>query len=163
MIIPLEQATAWLREVKGSKGLLALDVSRRTIGLAGADPGWQLATPIGSIRRTRLTADLDRLRRAVDERAAEVLVVGWPLTMEGREGPRCQSIRAFARDTEAALGRPVVLWDERLTSYAADEIRGAADKRRRAPDRDALAAAVILQDLLDRLAREDPPAAAHGL
>jgi putative Holliday junction resolvase len=153
MPVPFEDALAALREVAPARpGLLALDVSKRAIGLAGADPTWQLATPLHSIRRSRLATDLEALRRVIAERGAAVLVVGWPLEMGGREGRRCQAVGAFVRDLERALGLPVILWDERLTTFEAGETTGAHGHRSR-PDRDALAAAVILQDLLDRLRR----------
>lgn len=153
MPVPLERALAALEALSAQKpGLLGLDVSKRSIGLAGADPGWQLATPLGSIRRSRLAADLEALRRAVGERAAGILVVGWPLEMDGRAGPRCQAVGAFVRDLERSIDLPVILWDERLTTFEAGEMIEAR-RGRGGPDRDALAASVILQDLLDRLSR----------
>lgn len=151
MPVPFESALEALAALaSGKPGLLALDVSKRAIGLAGADPSWRLATPLHSIRRTRLAADLEALEHVVAERTAGVLVVGWPLEMDGREGRRCQAVRAFANDAERALDLPLVLWDERLTTFEAEEQAGS---RRRGPDLDARAAAVLLQDLLDRLNR----------
>lgn len=135
-------------------GLLALDVSKRAIGLAGADPTWSLVTPLTTIRRTRLAADLDAIGRAIRERGAGLLVVGWPLEMDGREGRRCQAVMAFARDLERATGLPIVLQDERLTTFAAeDALADAPAKRRKAPDVDALAAARILEDFLGAVGR----------
>lgn len=147
---------------RGRPGLLALDVSKRAIGVAGADPSWRLATPITSIRRRRWADDVAALRRIVEEREAVMLVVGWPLNMDGSEGPRCRAVRAFADNLDAALrpvlgsGLTILLWDERLSTFAAEELaaeRGLDTRRRGAPDVDALAAAAILQDLLDTLAR----------
>lgn len=133
-------------------GLLALDVSKRAIGLAGADPTWTLATPLATVRRTRLAADLERLREVVREREAGLLVVGWPLQMDGSEGPRCQAVMAFARDLERALGLPIVLQDERLTTFAAQEALPLPTRRRRgSPDLDALAAVQILEDFFRRM------------
>jgi len=154
----LEALEARLAEGRSARpGLVALDVSKRAIGVAGADPTWQLATPITTIRRRRWTDDLAALERIVRERDAGVLVVGWPLNMDGSEGPRCQAVRAFADNLDAALGLPILLWDERLSTFAAEELaaeRGLHAKRRRgAPDLDALAAAAILQNLLDALGR----------
>lgn len=138
-------------------GLLALDVSKRAIGVAGADPSWRLATPLTTIRRKVWTRDLAALRRLIAERQAGVLVIGWPLNMDGSEGPRCHSVRAFARNLDAALGLPILLFDERLTTFAAEETAGQRKPggagRRGAPDLDALAAAQILQDCLDVLTR----------
>jgi putative holliday junction resolvase len=136
-------------------GLLALDVSKRALGVAGADPGWRLATPLVTIRRRRLAQDLEQLRAILRERAAGALVLGWPLNMDGSEGPRCQAVRAFAQSLEAALGLPILLWDERLTTFAAEEAaeRAGLRGRKRALMLDALAAAALLQDFLNVLAR----------
>jgi putative Holliday junction resolvase len=145
-------------------GLLALDVSKRAIGVAGADATWQLATPLRTIRRRLLEQDLAALDGIVRERDARALVIGWPLNMDGSEGPRCQSVRAFAQKLDAALGLPILLWDERLTTFAAEE---AADRtglrgKKRATALDALAAAAILQDTLDTVARFERRATAAG-
>jgi putative Holliday junction resolvase len=136
-------------------GLLALDVSKRAIGVAGADPGWRLATPLTTIRRARFAQDVERLQRIIAERAAGVLVLGWPLNMDGSEGPRCQAVRAFAEKLDAALGLPILFWDERLTTFAAEVAaeRASLRGRKRAEMLDALAAAAVLQDLLNALAR----------
>jgi putative Holliday junction resolvase len=136
-------------------GLLALDVSKRALGVAGADAGWRLATPLTTIRRGRWDQDLERLETIVRERAAGVLVLGWPLNMDGSEGPRCQAVRAFADRLDAALGLPILLWDERLTTFAAEEAAEQAGLRgrKRAAMLDALAAAAVLQDFLNGLAR----------
>lgn len=138
-------------------GLLALDVSKRAIGVAGADPSWRLATPLTTIGRKSWASDIAALRRLMADRQARVLVVGWPLNMDGSEGPRCRSVRAFAHNLDAALGLPILLFDERLTTFAAEETAGQRGRggagRRSAPDLDALAAAHILQDCLDALAR----------
>jgi putative holliday junction resolvase len=136
-------------------GLLALDVSKRAIGVAGADPGWRLATALLTIRRKRWTQDLARLRAILQEREAGALVIGWPLNMDGSEGSRCQAVRAFAARLDAELGLPILLWDERLSTFAAEEAAAEAGLRdtKRAAMLDALAAAAVLQDALDALAR----------
>jgi putative Holliday junction resolvase len=138
-------------------GLLALDVSKRAIGVAGADAGWRLATPLTTIRRKRWTQDVERLERVIRERAAGALVLGWPLNMDGSEGPRCQAVRAFAEKLDAALGLPILLWDERLTTFVAEDAaeRAGLRGRKRAEMLDALAAAALLQDLLNTLARRE--------
>ncbi len=135
-------------------GLLALDVSKRAIGVAGADAGWRLATPLVTIRRRRFAQDLEQLERIMRERAAGALVLGWPLNMDGSEGPRCQAVRAFAENLDAALGLPILLWDERLTTFAAEDaaLRAGLRGRKRAELLDALAAAALLQDVLNTLA-----------
>jgi putative Holliday junction resolvase len=152
----LEDLLAQLPEpARAPPGILALDVSKRAIGVAGADAGWRLATPLTTIRRTRWKQDLEQLERIVRERAAGALVVGWPLNMDGSEGPRCQAVRAFAEKLDETLGLPILLWDERLTTFAADEAAERAGLRgkRRAEMLDALAAAAVLQDLLNTLAQ----------
>ncbi|MEM7021167.1 MAG: Holliday junction resolvase RuvX [Pseudomonadota bacterium] len=138
-------------------GLLALDVSKRAIGVAGADPSWQLATPVQTIRRRRWQQDLAELKSVIEDRGAGALVIGLPLNMNGSEGPRCQSVRAFARQIDADLNLPILLWDERLTTFAAEEAADRAGLRGRKRDAaiDALAAATILQDVLDALARAE--------
>jgi putative Holliday junction resolvase len=152
----LEDLLAQLPEPERARpGLLALDVSKRAIGLAGADAGWRLATPLTTIRRGRWAQDLERLETIVRERGAGALVLGWPLNMDGSEGARCQAVRAFADRLDAALGLPILLWDERLTTFAAEEAAEQAGLRgrKRAAMLDALAAAAVLQDLLIALAR----------
>jgi putative holliday junction resolvase len=152
----LEDLLAHLPEAeRGRPGLLALDVSKRAIGVAGADAGWRLATPLATIRRRRFAQDVERLERIIGERAAGALVLGWPLNMDGSEGPRCQAVRAFAEQLDAALGLPTLLWDERLTTFAAADAAERAGLRgkRRTEMLDALAAAALLQDVLNALAR----------
>jgi putative Holliday junction resolvase len=136
-------------------GLLALDVSKRAIGVAGADPGWRLATALLTIRRKSWAQDLALLQATLQERGAGALVIGWPLNMDGSESPRCQAVRAFAARLDAELGLPILLWDERLSTFAAEEAADQAGLRstKRAAMLDALAAAAVLQDALDALAR----------
>jgi putative Holliday junction resolvase len=140
------------------RGPLALDVSKRALGVAGADAGWRLATPLMTIRRKGLPHDLERLERVIRERAIGALVLGWPLNMDGSEGSRCQAVRAFAEHLDAALGLPILLWDERLTTFAAEEAaeRAGLHGRKRAEMLDALAAAAMLQDFLNILAQRQP-------
>jgi putative pre-16S rRNA nuclease len=152
----LEDLIARLPERGGRPpGVLALDVSKRALGVAGADAGWQLATPLITIRRTRWPEDLERLESIIRERAAGVLVLGWPLNMDGSEGPRCHAVRAFAERLDAALGLPILLWDERLTTFAAEEAaeRAGLHGKKRTELLDALAGAAILQDLLNAMAQ----------
>ena len=127
-------------------------MSKRAIGLAGADAGWRLATPLTTIRRRTWVQDLERLQAAIREREAGGLVIGRPLDMDGSEGPRCQAVAAFAERLERALGLPILLWDERLSTFAAEEAADRAGLRgqKRADRLDALAAAAILQDALAR-------------
>ena len=138
--------------------LAGLDVGTRTIGLALCDPNWSFAGPAETIRRTKFTQDLERLREFVAGHEILGLVVGLPLSMDGSDSPRTQSVRAFARNL-APLGLPVLLWDERWSTQAVERAMIAADvsRARRAEKVDALAAAHILQGAIDALANLAPP------
>lgn len=133
--------------------LLGLDLGTRTIGTALCDAGWRFASPGSTIRRGRFAADKARLAELVNERKVAGLVIGLPLNMDGSEGPRAQSARAFARNL-TALGLPVLLWDERWSTTSAERDLIAQDmsRARRAERIDSAAAAVILQAAIDTLA-----------
>ena len=134
----------------------SLDVSKRMIGVAGSDPGWRLATPLLSIKRTKLLKDIGRLQSIIREREAGAVVIGLPLNMDGSEGPRSQSIRQFALDVDKALNLPTILWDERLTTFEAEErakemgLRG----QKKGDLIDAIAAALILEDLFQAIQQD---------
>lgn len=134
--------------------LLALDLGSRTIGIAIADAGRRIATPLETLARGKAAADLEALRAIAAERAVGGLVIGLPVNMDGSEGPRCQSARAFARNLHAALGLPYAFWDERMSTLAVTRTLLEADtsRARRAEVVDKLAAAYILQGALDLLA-----------
>ena len=133
--------------------LIGLDPGTKTIGVAVSDERRTLASPLETIRRTRLTDDLEKLRGILDARKAVGIVIGMPLNMDGSAGPRAQSVRAFTRSIEDAFGLPVLQWDERLSTYTADEAMKDAGVRRdkRAERIDSAAASIILQGALDRL------------
>jgi putative holliday junction resolvase len=145
--------TAFAEAVPRERGLLGLDVAKTTIGVAGADPSWTVATPLRTIRRTRFHRDAQELERLVRERGAGGLVIGWPVNMDGSEGPRCQSVRQFALNLEERLPLPMLLWDERWSTQAVERRMIEADlsRRKRAARVDAAAAAYILQGALDAL------------
>lgn len=132
--------------------LAGLDVGTRTIGLAICDAGWHFAGPAETIRRTKFTHDLKALAGFVDREHIVGLVVGLPLSMDGSDSPRTQSVRAFARNL-APLGLPILLWDERWSTQAVERAMIEADvsRARRAEKVDALAAAHILQGAIDAL------------
>jgi putative Holliday junction resolvase len=138
--------------------LAGLDVGTKTIGIAICDAGWHFAGPLETIRRTKFTQDLASLRRIVDQEHARGLVVGLPLSMDGSDSPRTQSVRAFARNL-APLELPLLLWDERWSTQAVERAMIEADvsRARRAEKVDALAAAHILQGAIDALANLPPP------
>jgi len=133
--------------------LLGLDLGTKTIGVAISDGMRYSATPLETIRRSKFTADAERLRQLVAENAAVGFVIGLPLNMDGSEGPRVQSTRAFARNLGRLIELPIAFWDERLSTSAVTRTLIAADVRRekRAEVVDKLAASYILQGALERL------------
>lgn len=134
--------------------ILALDLGKRTIGLALSDVGRAIATPFDTVARTRLKADLERLKAVIEAEDVGALVLGLPVNMDGSEGPRCQATRQFAADLAKEVDLPLAFWDERLSTRAAEAVLLDADlsRRRRGQVIDKVAAAVILQGFLDFLA-----------
>jgi putative Holliday junction resolvase len=133
--------------------LMGLDIGTKTIGLALSDVERRLASPLDTIRRTRFSADAVNLLKRATEFQVAALVVGLPLNMDGSEGPRAQSTRAFARNLPDGI--LVSYWDERLSTAAVTRelIAQDASRKKRAEVVDRMAAAYILQGALDRLAR----------
>lgn len=131
--------------------LLGLDLGTKTIGLALSDVSRSIATPYGTIRRTKFTADATELLRIVDKEGVGGLVLGLPVEMSGQEGSRCQSARAFAANLMKLRDLPMAFWDERLSTAAVTRtlLEADASRRRRAEVVDKMAAAYILQGLLD--------------
>jgi putative Holliday junction resolvase len=150
-VLPLVEAAAVLPP-RGA--LLGLDLGSKTIGVAVSDPDRKLAAGVETIARTRFNADAARLLTLAAERKAVGLVLGLPLNMDGSEGPRAQSTRAFARNLARLTELPIALWDERLSTAAVerDLIAADASRAKRAAVVDQHAAAFILQGALDRLA-----------
>lgn len=134
--------------------LLALDVSPRRLGIAGTDAGRSLVTPLRAWQRHRLDADLMEIARFVKAREVVGFVIGWPLSMDGRRGPACDRVRAFAGQLGRSSALPILLQDERLTTAAVEQ--AIAEGRYPAlPGEtaiDHLAAAVILEDALRAIA-----------
>ncbi|WDR05713.1 Holliday junction resolvase RuvX [Devosia rhodophyticola] len=135
--------------------LLGLDLGTKTIGVAVSDGMRYSATPLETIKRTKFTADAIRLDELIAQNMAVGIVLGLPLNMDGSEGPRVQSTRAFARSLGQRIDLPIVFWDERLSTSAVTRMMIEADMRRnkRAEVVDKLAASYILQGALDRLRR----------
>jgi len=151
LILPLVEAAAhW--PPRGA--LLGLDLGSKTIGVASSDPDRKLAAGVETIARKNFTADARRLLALAAERAAVGLVLGLPVNMDGTEGPRAQSTRAFARNLAKLTEMPIALWDERLSTAAVERELIAADvsRAKRAAVINQHAAAYILQGALDRLA-----------
>src|SRR5438128_11790948 len=135
--------------------LIGLDLGTKTIGVATSDPDRRLATAVETIARKTFSADAKRLLALAAERRAIGFVLGLPINMDGSEGPRAQSARAFARNLAKLTEVPIALWDERLSTAAVERELIAANvtRARRARVIDQHAAAFILQGALDRLAR----------
>ncbi|MBK5199167.1 MAG: Holliday junction resolvase RuvX [Methyloceanibacter sp.] len=135
--------------------LLGLDVGTKTVGMALSDVTRSIATPYDTVRRTKFTADAKSIRDVVARNGVGALVIGLPLHLDGSEGRRAQSTRAFARNLAAHVEVPMVFWDERLSTAAVERhlIEADASRKRRAEVIDRMAAAYILQGALDRLKR----------
>jgi len=134
--------------------LIGLDLGTKTIGVAASDPDRRLAAGVETVKRTNFSADSARLIMLARERKAVGVVLGLPINMNGSEGPRAQSTRAFARNLAKVCDLPIGRWDERLSTAAVERGLLAADASRskRAAVIDQHAAAYILQGALDRLA-----------
>ncbi len=139
--------------LRPGQAIAGLDFGEKTIGVAVSDRLRSVATPLETIRRTKFSADAARLLEIAAARGLGGFVLGLPLNMDGSEGPRCQSTRAFARNFARLTELPIGFWDERLSTVAAERALLEADtsRRRRAEVIDHVAAGVILQGSLDRL------------
>ena len=133
--------------------LMGLDLGTKTIGVAVSDVSRTIATARTTLRRTKLSRDIETLRTFVADEGIGGIVVGLPVNMDGSEGPRAQSARDTAANLAKALALPVALWDERWSTVAAERAMLDADlsRRKRARRVDRVAAAYILQGALDRL------------
>lgn len=131
--------------------LMGLDVGEKTIGMAISDALLSIATPADTIRRSKFSKDMESLQKIVKDRHIGGFVIGYPINMNGTEGPRCQSIRQFARNLHEKLALPCFLWDERMSSLAVERMmtEGGLSRNRKAELVDKLAASYILQGALD--------------
>jgi len=134
--------------------LMGLDLGTKTIGVAVSDTFRSVATPLETVRRKKFGTDAARLAELITERNITGVVLGLPFNMDGSEGPRCQSTRAFARNLARLIDIPITFWDERLSTVAAERALLEADtsRKRRSEVIDHVAAGYILQGMLDRLA-----------
>jgi putative holliday junction resolvase len=142
-----------LSELPRGAPLLGLDLGEKTIGVAVSDATQSVASPLELIRKTKFTADAEALFRLMDSRKAAGVVIGLPVNMDGTEGPRAQSARAFARNLIRLRDLPIAFWDERMSTMAVNRMLiGEHDmtRARRAEVVDKAAAAWILQGALDR-------------
>ena len=134
--------------------LLGLDVGRKTIGLAVSDSDMKIATTVGTIRRGKFTKDVKNLDAIITERQVNGLVLGLPISMDGNEGPACQSVRQFAVNLDNILEIGITFWDERLSTSAVERLlikEADLSRNRRSEIIDKMAAAYILQGALDSL------------
>ena len=142
-----------LANIPATGRIMGLDLGTKTIGVAISDGMRYSATPLETIKRTKFTADAIRLDELIAQNAIVAIILGLPLNMDGSEGPRVQSTRAFARSLAQRITLPIAFWDERLSTSAVTRMMIEADLRRdrRAEVVDKLAASYILQAALDRL------------
>ena len=140
--------------IETGQRLIGLDLGTKTIGLALSDPGLMIASPLRTIRRTKFSKDAAELVDLCKSENVGAIVLGLPINMNATEGPRAQATRAFARNLQGLTDLPIVLWDERWSTAAAERIMIEADlsRAKRAEKIDAAAAGFILQGVFDRLA-----------
>lgn len=153
MTAPHSPVKIALDAVPADARLMGLDLGTKTIGVATSDRTRTIATPVETIARTRFTADAQRIIAIATKENIGLIVLGLPVNMDGSEGPRAQSTRAFARNFARLSPIPIVFWDERLSTAAVERMLIAADQSRARRDAviDKLAAAWILQAALDSL------------
>lgn len=149
-----EDARAFAADLPRMGAVAGLDLGTKTIGVAISDVMRGVATPAQTLRREKFTQDAEALLKLLAARQVVGIVIGLPRNMDGSEGPRAQSTRAFIRNLEKLTALPVLFWDERLSTVAAERALLEADtsRKRRAEVIDHVAAGFILQGALDRLA-----------
>jgi putative Holliday junction resolvase len=154
-MIELDPSLTPLAGLPRGERLLGLDIGTKTVGLAMSDVERRLATPLETIPRTKFTKDAERIALHVHRYQIGGLVAGLPVNMDGSEGPRAQATRAFMRNLTRIIPLPLAFWDERLSTAAVQRalIDADASRARRAEVVDRMAAAYILQGVLDRIGR----------
>lgn len=150
----LERVENLLPLLPDGRRLMGMDLGTKTIGLALSDVERRIATPLETVKRVKFGIDAAQVRTLIDRYAVAAIVLGFPLNMDGSEGPRAQSTRAFARNFGALAAIPILFWDERLSTMAVTRtlLEADASRARREALVDKMAAAYILQGALDRLA-----------
>lgn len=150
-----DELLAFMAGLARGARLFGIDLGTKTIGIAMSDVECSLATPLETIKRVKFTPDVEKLRALAERFSVGGLVMGLPLNMDGTEGPRSQATRAFVRNMKPLLPLPVLYWDERLTTMAANRmlIDADASRAKRAEVVDKVAASYILQGALDRYHR----------
>ncbi|MDA9673205.1 Holliday junction resolvase RuvX [Paracoccaceae bacterium] len=148
-----EEVSAFANTIQPNHSLIGLDLGTKTIGVAVSDTILSVATPIKTIKRKKFSIDAELLLGVISNKSCCGVIIGLPKNMDGSEGPRAQSTRAFARNFSVKTNLPITFWDERLSTVAAEKALLEADttRKRRAEVIDHVAAAYILQGFLDRL------------
>ena len=148
-----EDVYEFSNELQSNNSLIGLDLGTKTIGVAVSDTILSVATPIKTIKRKKFSLDANHLLGIISNKNCCGIIIGLPKNMDGSEGPRAQSTRAFAQNFSAKTKLPITFWDERLSTVAAKKALLEADttRKRRAEVIDHVAAAYILQGFLDRL------------
>ena len=141
-----------MAQARAGSSWMGLDLGTKTIGVAVSDRLLSSATPLHTIRRVKFSKDAEALLKVIENREIGAIILGLPRNMDGSEGPRCQSTRAFGRNLASLTDLPIGYWDERLSTVAAERALLEADtsRKRRAEVIDHVAAGYILQGALDR-------------
>lgn len=149
-----DDVTDFAANLPAMRAIMGLDLGTKTIGVAVSDTLRSVATPLLTVRRKKFGQDAEQLLQLIGGRQIAGIVLGLPFNMDGSEGPRCQSTRAFARNLAKLTDVPITFWDERLSTVAAERALLEADtsRKRRSEVIDHVAAGYILQGVLDRFA-----------
>ena len=139
--------------LESKKRLIGIDLGTKTIGLALSDPSMTIASPLETINRKKIKIDLERIQHLINEFDVHGIILGYPINMNYTAGPRTQSTMAFAREIKKVIDIPIILWDERLSTSAAEKVLINADltRKKRKLVIDKMAATYILQGALDRI------------
>lgn len=152
--MPVVDLTALPALLPRQAPVIGLDLGEKTIGVAVSDATRRIASPLETIRRTKFMIDANRMFELMESRGAAGIIIGLPINMDGTEGARCQSSRAFARNVLRLKDLPIAFWDERMSSMAINRMlieEADISRARRAEVVDKAAAGWILQGALDRL------------
>lgn len=139
--------------LKPNNRVIGLDLGSKTIGIALSDQSMRVASPLKVLKRIKFTDNLNELQVIIHEFSICGIVLGWPLNMNSTEGPRTQATKAYAKNLEKSIEVPIIFWDERLSTIAAEKVLIKADvsRKKRKLLIDKMAATYILQGALDRL------------
>ncbi len=153
MIVPTHDIAAFHVLLPPSGRLIGIDVGTKTLGLAVSDTTRMIASALETIRRVKFTTDVQVFAAICAKHQVVAGVIGYPISLDGSKGPRAQATEAFARQLVRVVPMPILMWDERLSTVAAERALLEADtsRRKRAEKIDMVAAAIILQGAIDRL------------